>query len=55
MDEKRDQLKTMNRQFDFYVKQKTALKNNLIGILVQTYPSANTIFDNPTRSDGNQK
>ena len=55
MDELRNQLKTMNRQFDFYTKQKTALKNNLISILDQTYPDANTFFDSPARSDGNQK
>ena len=28
MDELRSQLKTMNRQFDFYMKHKTAMKNN---------------------------
>ena len=28
----------MNRQFGFYIKHKTAMKNNLIGILDQTYP-----------------
>jgi len=55
MDELRNQLKTMNRQFGFYMKHKTAMKNNLIGILDQTYPSANTYFDSPARSDGSQK
>ncbi len=30
MDELRNQLKTMNRQFSFYMNQKTAMKNNLI-------------------------
>jgi transposase len=55
MDELRDQLKTMNRQFGFYMKHKTAMKNNLIGILDQTYPGANTYFDSPARSDGSQK
>lgn len=55
MDELRNQLKTMNRQFDFYMKQKTALKNNLIGLLDQTYPGANAFFDSPARSDGSQK
>lgn len=38
MDELRNQLKTMNRQFGFYMKHRTAMKNNLIGILDQTYP-----------------
>lgn len=55
MDETRNQLKTMNRQFGFYMKHKTAMKNNLIGILDQTYPGANTYFDSPARSDSSQK
>jgi len=55
MDELRIQLKTMNRQFGFYMKHKTAMKNNLIGILDQTYPSLNAYFDSPARSDGSQK
>lgn len=55
MDELRSQLKTMNRQFGFYMKHKTAMKNNLIGILDQTYPGANTYFDSPARSNGSQK
>ena len=55
MDEIRSQLKIMNRQFGFYMKQKTAMKNNLISILDQTYPGVNTYFDSPARSDGSQK
>ena len=55
MDERRNQLKTMNRQFGFYMDQKTAMKNNLIALLDQTYPGANTFFDSPARSDGCQK
>lgn len=55
MEKMRNQLKTMNRQFGFYMKQKTALKNNLIGLLDQTYPGANNFFDSPVRSDGSQK
>lgn len=55
MDEIRNQLKTMNRQFGFYVKHKTAMKNNFIGILDQTYPGVNTYFDSPARDDGSQK
>ena len=55
MDELRNQLKTMNRQFCFYMKHKTAMKNNLIGILDQTYPGVNAYFDSPARSDGSQK
>lgn len=55
MDEVRNQLKTMNRQFDFYMKHKTAMKNNLIGLLDQTYPGVNSYFDSPARKDGSQK
>ena len=45
----------MNRQFGFYMAQKTAMKNNLIALLDQTYPGANDFFDSPARSDGSQK
>ena len=31
------------------------MKNNLIGILDQTYPGLNAYFDSPARSDGSQK
>ena len=55
MDELRNQLKTMNRQFSYYMKQKTAMKNNLISLLDQTFPGANDFFDSPARSDGSQK
>lgn len=55
MDEIRSQLKTMNRQFDFYMHHKTAMKNNLIGILDQTYSGVNTYFESPARDDGSQK
>ena len=55
MDKIRNQLKTMNLQFDFYMKHKSSMKNNLIGILDQTYPGANTYFDSPARNDGSQK
>lgn len=55
MDEIRNQLKTMNRQFGFYMDQKTAMKNNLIALLDETYPGANSFFDSPAREDGHQK
>ena len=55
MDELRNQLKIMNRQFGYYTKLKTAMKNNLISLLDQTFPGANTFFDSPARSDGSQK
>ena len=55
MDEVRTQLKTMNRQFAYYMKHKTAMKNNLISLLDQSFPGANDFFDSPARSDGTQK
>ena len=55
MDTLRNQLKTMNRQFAFYTKQKTSYKNNLIALFDMTYPGVNTLFDSPVRSDGSQK
>ena len=55
MDKTRNQLKTMNRQFGFYMDQKTAMKNNLIALLDQTFPGSNDFFDSPARSDGSQK
>ena len=36
------QLKSMNRQYGLYTKDKTAFKNNLIALLGQTYFGANT-------------
>lgn len=55
MDKTRNQLKTMNRQFGFYMAHKTAMKNNLIALLDQTYPGSNGFFSSPARSDGSQK
>lgn len=55
MDTIRYQLKNMNRQYDLFSKSKTALKNNLIALLDQTYPGVNALFDSPVRKDGSQK
>ena len=55
MDEIRKQLKVMNRQLDFYMKHKTAMKNNFISILDQTFPGVNNYFSSPAREDGSQK
>mgnify|MGYP004651880921 FL=1 len=49
-------LKSYNRQYNQYNKLKGMLKNNLISILDQTFPSANTLFSTPARkSDGHEK
>lgn len=55
MDTIRYQLKTLNRQCGLYTKTKTAMKNNLIALLDQTYPGVNALFDSPVREDGTQK
>lgn len=55
MDTTREQLKTMNRQYHLYVKNKTAFNNNLIALLDQSYPGVNTFFTSPVREDGSQK
>ena len=51
----REQLKTMNRQYHLYVKNKGAFYNNLIALLDQSYPGLNTYFTSPVREDGSQK
>lgn len=55
MDTKRSQLKNLNRQYGLYSKTKTALKNNLIALLDQTWPGVNSLFESPARDDGSQK
>ena len=55
LDTIRYQLKSMNRQYGLYAKNKVAFKNNLIALLDQTYPGVNTLFDSPAREDGSQK
>lgn len=55
MDTIRYQLKNMNRQYSLYSKNRTAIKNNLIALLDQTYPGVNTLFGSPVREDGSQK
>ena len=51
----RYQLKTLNRQHALYSKMKTAMKNNLIALLNQTYPGVNALFGSPAHEDGTQK
>lgn len=49
-------LKSYNRQYNQYIKLKVMLKNNLIAILDQTFPGANTLFSTPARkTDGHEK
>ena len=55
MDTTRTQLKTLNSQFSFFMKQKTAAKSNLIALLDATYPGVNKLFNSPVRADGSEK
>jgi transposase len=55
MDNTRTQLKTLNSQFSFFMKQKVAAKANLIALLDNTYPGVNKLFESPVRDDGSEK
>lgn len=55
MDTIRYDLKTLHRQFQLSSKTKTALNNNLIALVEQSYPGVNRYFDSPVRPDGSQK
>lgn len=55
MDTIRYDLKTLHRQFQLSSKTKTALSNNLIALLEQSYPGVNRYFDSPVRPDESQK
>lgn len=55
MDNIRSQLKILNTQTAFLMKQKTAVKNNLIALLDQTYPGVDKLFTSPVRTDGSEK
>jgi len=54
-DKIREQLKILNRQYSLYTKNKTSLKNNLIALLDQSFPDANSFFNSPVRENGSQK
>lgn len=48
-------LKTLNRQYNQYIKIKVMMKNNLIALLDQTFPDVNRLFNSPARRDGHEK
>lgn len=55
-DNVRQSLKTLNRQYHHYSKLKINLKNNLIGLLDQSFPGINSLFSSsPRKSDGHEK
>lgn len=55
MDNTRTQLKTLNSQFSFFMKQKVAAKANLIALMTNTYPGVNKLFDSLVREDRSEK
>ncbi len=48
-------LKSYNRQYNQYIKLKVMLKNNLISLLDQTFPNANSLFSTVRKTDGHEK
>ena len=55
IDEMHNHFKTRNRPFGFYMDHKTAMNDNPLALLDQTFRGANNCFDSPARSDGCQK
>lgn len=55
MDTIRYDLKILNRQFQLASRQKTAVSNNLIALLEQSFPGVRKCFDSPILKDGTQK
>jgi transposase len=55
-DEIRQMLKAYSRQYNKYIKVKTALTNNLISLLDQAFPGLNQLFTSQSREkDGHEK
>ena len=54
-DETRLLLKTLNRQYNQYMKQYVAAKNSFISLLDQTFPGINNLFPGARRPDGKVK
>lgn len=55
MDTIRNDLKAFHRQYQFAMKRRTSLINNLIALTDKSFPGINTMFDSPPRQDGRQK
>ncbi|KUJ24719.1 transposase [Christensenella hongkongensis] len=55
MDTTRQNLLLVCRQYNLYMKNKTAFKSNLIALLDQTFPTVHKLFKSPVRDDGSQK
>lgn len=56
LEQVRQTLKACHRQYGQYMKLKVTLKNNLISLLDETFPSINTLFKSaPRKDDGHEK
>lgn len=55
MENTREQLKLCSRQYNLYMKNVTALQNNLISLTDKAFPGVNELFSSPDRADGSQK
>lgn len=55
IDSLRQQLKLFSRQYNLYMKNVVALKNNLISLVDKTFPGANELFTSAEKSNGHQK
>lgn len=55
MDALRQQLKLVSRQYNFYMKMRTAMDNNLISLTDKVFPGVNELFTSPERADGHRK
>jgi transposase len=51
----RQQLKDYSRQYAFYSKTETRLKNNLLALLEKTFPEVRTLFSDNIRENGHEK
>lgn len=51
----RAQLKLCSHQYNLYMKNVVALRNNLISLTDKTFPDANERFYSPNCADGNHK
>ncbi len=55
MDNTHTQLKTLNSQFRFFIKQKVTAKANLIALWDNTYPGMYKLFGSLACEDGSEK
>lgn len=55
VDALRQQLKLFSRQYNLYMKNVVALKNNLLALTDKVFPGVNELFSSPEKADGHRK